>query len=204
MTSGLSELQRDALIELFNIGVGKAANSLSQVINQEITLSAPWIDVLQGSQIGVLASLIRSSRVCAISQCFTGLIETRAFLVFPEGKTLEIVRRMLGETISIGELGEMEQEALSEIGNIILNSCISAISEVLYTEFHSSLPVYHSGSINEILVSNSRLEGEMAMLLHIDFSIPSDQVDGHLIFFMSLPSFRALIKQIDQFLQRIG
>ena len=37
----LSELENDLLGELFNIGVGRAANSLSQMVNQEVTLSVP-------------------------------------------------------------------------------------------------------------------------------------------------------------------
>jgi chemotaxis protein CheC len=204
MIPGLSELQCDTLVEIFNIGVGRAANSLNQIISQEIMLSVPRIDLLQGSQIETVNSLIRSPRICAVSQDFTGIIEARTLLVFPEGKTMGIVRGMLGETVDIGELGEMEQEALSEIGNIILNACIGAISEVLHAEFHCSAPAYHSGLNSEILASNSLLDGEITMILHIDFSIPSDQIDGHLFFFMTLFSFNALIKQIDQLLQNMA
>lgn len=203
MTTELTELQRDALTEIFNVGVGQAANSLSQIVGQEIALSVPRLDILSGARPEALNSLIRSPRICAISQDFAGIIDTRAFLVFPEGKTLEIVRRMLGETVSLGELGEMEQEALSEIGNIILNSCISAISEVFGSEFRSSLPTYHSGSVIDVLVSNNPLNAELLLLLHIDFSIPSDRIDGHLVFFMALPSFNVLTQRIDRFLKNI-
>ena len=46
----LDELELDLLAELFNIGVGKAANSLSQMVDQEIKLSVPSIDFKTVSQ----------------------------------------------------------------------------------------------------------------------------------------------------------
>jgi chemotaxis protein CheC len=203
MTTELSELQHDALVEIFNIGVGQAANSLSQIVGDEIALSVPEINILRGERIEGLKRIIRSPRVCAVSQNFTGDIETEAFLIFPEGKTLEIVRRMLGDAVGIGELGEIEQEAMSEIGNIILNACISAISELLHAGFNSSLPVYRLGSVSDILSHGGNHADGLLMLLYIDFSIPTNQVDGYLVFFLPQLSFDALIRKIDQFLSGI-
>lgn len=42
----LTDLQRDALLEIFNIGVGNAANSMSQLINEEIRLSVPKLQIV--------------------------------------------------------------------------------------------------------------------------------------------------------------
>ena len=205
MATQLSDHQLDALTEIFNIGVGQAASSMSQIVDEEIALSVPKIEIMQGSrQADTIKSAIRSPRICAVSQDFIGSINAKAFLFFPEGKTREIVRRMLGELVSADELSEMEQEALSEIGNIILNSCFSALSDVLQADFQSSLPAYHLGPVDEILPASSARDGDLMMLLHIDFSMPRAKIDGYLVFLMTLPSFNALIKQVDQFLLGIG
>ena len=37
----LTELETDLLTELFNIGVGKAADSLSRMVNKTVQLSLP-------------------------------------------------------------------------------------------------------------------------------------------------------------------
>ena len=201
MTTQLTELQQDALIEIFNVGVGHAANSMSQIAGEEITLSVPRFDILQGAdQAGAIRAAIHSQHICAVSQDITGSLDAKAFLIFPEGKTQEIVRRMLGESVSVEELNEMEQEALSEIGNIILNSCFSALSDVLQSSFQSSLPAYHLGSVDQILLpANIPQDDDLLMLLHIDFFMPSAHIDGYLIFLMTLTSFNALLKKIDQF-----
>ena len=205
MTNDLSELQRDALIEIFNIGVGQAANSMSQIVGEAIDLSVPTVEILYGdNQADAISRLTLSPRICAVSQDFIGAISARAFLIFPEGKTREVVRRMLGDSVSTDELSEMEQEALSEIGNIILNSCMSSLSDALQTSFYCSPPAYHLGQVGEVLPINDTHGGDLLMLCHIDFSMPKAKIDGYLVFLLTLPSFNALIKQIDQFLLSIG
>jgi chemotaxis protein CheC len=200
----LSELQHDALVEIFNVGVGQAANSMSQIVGDAITLAVPKVDLISGkNQAEAIGAIIHNPRICAVSQNFTGGMEAKAFLIFPEGKTREIVRRMMGELVSAEDLSEMEQEALSEIGNIILNSCFSSMSDLLQVEFQSSLPTYHLGSIGEVLSVQENNDDNLLLLLHIDFSMPSDQINGYLVFLLTLPSFTVLIKQIDKFLSDI-
>ena len=199
----ITDLQRDALLEIFNIGVGNAANSMSQLINEEIKLSVPKLQVVLKDHAEIISAFIQSQRICAVSQDFTGPLNARAFLVFPEGKTHEIVRRMLGEMVSADELNTMEEEALSEIGNIILNACISSMSELLQSDFESSLPFYHLGTAFSVLSSNEASDNQFMLLLHIDFSMPKEKIDGYLIFLLSLQSFNELIKKVDVFLSRI-
>lgn len=195
----LSELQRDALIEIFNIGVGQAASSLSQIVGETITPSVPTLTILHSNdRAGAINTTANRPRICAVSQDFTGGIDAKAFLIFPEGKTHEIVRRMIGESVGADGLDEMEQEALSEIGNIILNSCMSSLSETLQTGFYCSIPVCHLGFADEILLAHSAHD-DLLILCHIDFSILRTKSDGYLGFLLNSPSFTALAKQADQF-----
>ncbi|MDD5181073.1 MAG: chemotaxis protein CheC [Gallionellaceae bacterium] len=201
MTLHISDIQKNALIEIFNIGVGQAANSLSQIVGEVITPSVPTIAILHSDdQADAISTITRKPRICAVSQDFTGGFDARAFLIFPEGKTREIVRRMLGESVSADELSKMEQEALCEIGNIILNSCSSALSDILHISFHSSIPAYHLGFADEILFAHSANNDDLLILCHIDFSIPSARSDGYLVFLLSPPSFNMLTRQVEQFL----
>lgn len=201
MTLPLSEHQQDALIEIFNIGMGKAASCMSHIGGEEIALSVPRLNILCGAdQADTIKAAIRSPCICAVSQDFTGSLDIRAFLIFPEGKTQEVVRRMIGESFGTDELSGLEQEALSEIGNIILNSCISSLSEALQDDFHCSLPTYHMGSADEILFAGNGRDDDLLIRFYMDFPTPSAHIDGYLVFLLNLPSFNALIKQIDQFL----
>ena len=97
----LSELQRDALIEIFNIGVGQAAHTMSQIVGEMVALSVPEIKLFfEKNQAEAISTMISSPRICAVSQDFTGCMDAKALLIFPEGKTNEIVLRMVGEMVS--------------------------------------------------------------------------------------------------------
>lgn len=205
MSTDLSELQRDALAEIFNIGVGQAASSMSQIVGEPIMLSVPLIELLSGGkQAEAISEIIQTPRICAVSQEFSGSMGAKAFLIFPEGKTREIVRRMVGDSVSAEELSEMEQEALSEIGNIILNSCFSSMSDLLRVAFKSSLPAYHLGPVGEVLSLHAGKESEsLLLLLHIDFSMPNADIHGYLVFLLTLPSFNSLLELVDRFLESV-
>ena len=200
MTPHLSYFQKDALAEIFNIGVGQAASSLSQIVGETITPSVPTVTILHSDdQAGAVNAITQRPRIYAVSQDFTGGIDARAFLIFPEGKTQEIVRRMIGESVGADGVGEIEQEALSEIGNIILNACMSSLSEILQTSFHCSIPACHQGFANEILSAQGNHD-DLLILCHIDFSIPRTKSDGYLAFLLGHSSFNVLVKRVDQLL----
>jgi chemotaxis protein CheC len=89
--------------------------------------------------------------------------------MFPEDKSLEIVRLMVGEAVPLKELTEMEQEAMCEIGNIMLNSCVGTLANIFQRELQGSLPQYHVGTSDEILTATGSAADSVVLMLHIDF-----------------------------------
>ena len=66
----LNELQLDALGEIFNIGVGRAASSLSLIVSDEVLLSAPRVQIVhreQAAEILGRSALIKFSTACCSS-----------------------------------------------------------------------------------------------------------------------------------------
>ncbi|KRC03431.1 chemotaxis protein CheC [Duganella sp. Root198D2] len=199
----LTELEHDALVELFNIGVGQAASAMSEIVNETVTMSVPAISFLTRA---TAAKLLTSrsggnGRLCGISQHYSGAFETEAILMFPEEKSQEIVRLMVGEAMPLAELSAMEQEAMSEIGNILLNSCVGSLANLLGHELHGSLPDYHLSYSEEILALAG--SGETAVLmLHIEFVIERQQIAGDIAFIMDVTALHGLKQHVAEFLDR--
>ncbi|MEI9986687.1 MAG: chemotaxis protein CheC [Aliidongia sp.] len=141
MTPQLSSLEIDAVAEILNIGVGRAASSLSQMVKEEIQLSVPHAEVLYGVAAQEHLAL-KGDRMVAVREEFSGLISGAAALLFPQSRSLDLVRMVLDEDLSPEEVAELEQEALVEIGNIILNGCLSSIADALTGEIETSIPCY--------------------------------------------------------------
>lgn len=200
----LSELHLDALTEVFNIGAGRAAASLSEIVGDEVKLSVPRIQLYQSSEITAEALSLNSPRLGAVSQHFSGPFDADAMLLFTEERALEIVRDMMGSQLSIEELAEFEQEAMCELGNIILNACLSSMADILNISLESSLPTYKVDSSMAIVQGIVAATHQPFMLaLHIDLAIEKRHSEGNLVFLLSSSSLQELLTHIDRFVSGI-
>ena len=136
----LTELQLDALTELVNLGVSNAASSLRQMVREEVILSVPEVCIVTREQ--AIANLGESAEksLIAVHQDFEGEIGGRAILIFPEAKSMELVRALVGAALSVEDITELEHEALAETGNVLLNSCLATIADSLHCSLRISLP----------------------------------------------------------------
>ena len=147
----LTELQLDALKELMNIGMGRAAATLNSMIHEEIKLSVPDIDFATPEKVLQKMKVGDDKEVSYVVQTFSGhFIQTDALLVFSHKESLELVSLFLGNSSIPEELTALEQEAMNEIGNIVLNARIGSLSDLLGDEVSGSLPEFyecHAGDI---------------------------------------------------------
>jgi chemotaxis protein CheC len=200
----LTELHLDALTEVFYVGAGRAAASLSEIVGDEVKLSVPAIEIKKSSEADATVMELHSARFGAVSQQFSGPFDAEAILLFTEEHALEIVRDMMGSQMSIEELAEFEQEAMCELGNIILNACLSAMADMLQISLNSSLPSYKIATTDEIFQGMTQSTDQPYILvLHMDLTIEKRHSEGHLIFLLSSVSLHNLKMQIDRFLGAI-
>jgi chemotaxis protein CheC len=200
----LTELHLDALTEVFNVGAGRAAASLSEIVGDEVKLSVPLVEIKKSSEADTAVIELNSARFGAVRQQFSGPFDADAMLLFTEDHALEIVRDMMGSQMSIEELAEFEQEAMCELGNIILNACLSAMADMLQISLNSSLPSYKIATTEEIFQGIiSSPDQPYVLVLHIDLKIEKRHSEGNLIFLLSSMSLKNLVLQIDRFLGNI-
>lgn len=198
----LNDLQRDALGEIFNIGVGRAASSLSQIVNDTVLLSAPEVTLVRREDASRVLLGSEFRQFSTVSQHFSGAFDAEAMLIFPESNALEIVRLMVGPHMSIEELSEFEQEAMCEVGNIILNACMSALADLFHIALHGTLPIHRFGDTQSL----SLLGGidQMVLVLQVDMTISQQRVQGHILFLLSVVSMQSLLDCLDTYLRENG
>ncbi|WP_431860838.1 chemotaxis protein CheX [Azospirillum sp.] len=198
----LDELERDALTELLNMGVSRAATFLSKMVSDQVALSVPSVSIV-GRETAIEAfSRGGPTQFVAVGQNFQGRFSGRALLVFPEVNSLELVRAAVGDGYSLEEIVDLEQEALTEMGNVILNGCLSMIANALRESLSISLPSLLRGDGRAILYSHDDTDvpSDQVLLLYIDFSIRSRAIRGYIALLMDLPSLTALRELIHRFI----
>jgi chemotaxis protein CheC len=167
----LTELERDAITELANIGVSRAASSLRQMVGHQVLLSVPSVDVLSRKSAAALIGEREADTLIAVRQAFTGAFDGRALLIFPQTNSLHLLKAIIGDDISPDEQAEMEQEALAETGNVILNGCLGTIANMLRNSLAMSLPTVVRGSGAELFESGPGQDRE-GLVLFLSISAP--------------------------------
>ncbi|MDO7841787.1 chemotaxis protein CheX [Sphingomonas immobilis] len=200
----LGELERDALTEIVNIGVSRAASSLRKMIGDHVTLSVPSIDVVSQSRAARLISEREAADLVAVRQDFSGPFSGRALLIFPEANSLELVRAVTGDSLTAQEVVEMEHEALTETGNIILNSCLATMANMLKRSLTMTIPEVLRGNGATLfgVGANETADG-LVLFLYIDFAVRKRDIRGYIAMIMDIPSLEVLKELLDEFIARV-
>jgi len=193
----LTELERDALAELSNVAMARAATSLRQMVQTEVLLSVPSVQIMTPDEAAEIVGKPDNPNLVAVRQDFSGPFAGRALLIFPEATSLELVRAVAGQQLAIEDIVDLEDEALAETGNIILNSWVATLANLLKKRLTMSLPMVIRRDRHHIFES-AKPDVAVILFLHIKFDIRSKQIGGYVALMMDVPSIgelRALIAE---------
>jgi len=200
----LSELERDALTEIVNIGVSRAASSLRKMVGHEVHLSVPSIEIVSQPRAARLISERELDALVAVRQSFAGAFSGRALLIFPEANCLELVRAVTGDALDADEVLEMEQEALAETGNVILNSCLATMANMLKRSLTMTIPeVLRGNGATLFEIAEGQTADGLVLFLYIDFAVRQRDIRGYIAMLMDLPSLAILRDLLDEFIARV-
>jgi chemotaxis protein CheC len=211
MTSGqashdpvLTELERDALAEIANIGVSHAAASLRKMVGQQVILTVPSVEVVNHRIAAAMMNEREGSDLVAVRQEFSGSFSGRALLMFPKANSSALVRIVVGNELSAEELNAIEEEALAETGNIILNGCLATVANLLRLSLTLSLPAVVRGNGPQLLEIRTDAESEgLILFLYINFSVREIDIRGYIALMMDLPALVNLKRLLGEFIASV-
>lgn len=199
--------EHDLIVELMNLGVGRAAHALSQLVSDEVLLSVPRLEFISVPEAQDAFRKDLPPFLAGVMQDFEGFINGRAALLFPEARSLELVNAMIGEELSADEITELEQETLAELGNILLNHCLATLANQLKQQVKTDIPRAFNSSVSE-LPTNLNLpcndaSNTLVMLVQIDFSLRHSALRGYLAFVIDLQSADSFLLALREYLAEL-
>ena len=200
----LTELEQDALTEVVNIGVSRAAASLRKMVGYQVLLSVPAVEIVTRRKAGKLLGERESNGLVAVEQSFSGAFAGRAMLIFPQAHSLALARAVAGDDISNEDLADLEQEALAETGNVILNSCLATMANMLKRPLTMSIPIVNKGDASSLFREPVKDDEDgLVLFLYINFSIHQRDLRGYIAMMMDMPSMHSLKELLGQFIQQV-
>jgi chemotaxis protein CheC len=185
--TALTELERDALSEIANIAMGRAANSIRVMVGHQVLLSVPAAEILSKKAAALAVATPDDRILVAVRQDFKGAFSGRALLIFPETSSLELMRAVIGRSLSLKDVIEIQDEALAEIGNVILNSWLATIANLLKRNLTVAVPTVIRGDSKRVFgVEESGTT--FVLFLRIKFEINHFQMHGYIALLMEVPS----------------
>ena len=185
----------DGMVELVNIGVGRSAGSLNALTGYHVTLTVPQI---------TLCDIVRLKEelpqpdqpFVIIHQDYSGQFEGTALLMFPLESAEGLFHLMTGEQKKTPENEELWQMTFTEIANIIVNSVMGSITNVLETKVKFHIPEYHEDSLVHILTDSRFVNEERIAVVHTIFEVKEKDISGRIAVLFTARSIEAIGESI--------
>jgi chemotaxis protein CheC len=189
--------QIDAIQEIVNIGVGRAASVLNEMLEAPIRLQVPYIKI--GSLLDFQSEMetrLGGEQVAAVRQDFSGSFSGLAELVFPTDSASILAAVLTGEELGTPDLDAVRIGTLSEIGNILINSVIGSISNVLNQRLDYAIPSYIEDTVENLINVGDNQQENTILLAQTQFFIEQLQIRGDIILVFEVGSFDVLLDAI--------
>lgn len=197
MSSSPSPLQLDALKEIVNTGVGRAAAALNEMVSAHIDLDVPGIEIFRPSSPDATPPGLDSGILSCVQLGFFGDFSGTAALVFPPVSATKLVAALIGIAEDDPSIEAMKAGTLNEVGNIIINSVIGTIGNMLERPFDFTIPNYLEGHLADLVRPVEPWNRAQVLLVKTRFRIRDLHVEGNIFLIFELGSFEVLLSAID-------
>jgi chemotaxis protein CheC len=190
----------DAVTEIVNIGVGKAAGQLNQMTGSHIHLQIPSISIIPFQDLNSSElSIFSGEKLSAVLLNFKGSFSGISAVVFPPESASALVMLLTGEKEDSRDLDPMRIEALKEVGNIIINAMMGSIANVLSEHLQYSIPVYYEGPILESsAMKRNSSSDDWILIAKTNFLIESIHIHGDILLLLEVGTLDRLVDSIQK------
>lgn len=189
----LTEESLDILTELVNIGVGRAAGSLSDLLGMRIDLMVPQVRVALVDHPCSVAADNSGAGATVVTQEFKGTISGRSALVLPQTSGLTLAHLLAGTEEVAEELDLELTGVLLEVGNILLNSVMGSLANAVQDNLEYTVPEITPCPVTR---RTNLGEGSESLIADVQFSVRERDIGGSVVIIFTWGSVQTLIDAV--------
>jgi len=153
MDLSMTDLERDIIREILNIGLARAADSFAIIAQERVLLEVPNIDLLMSDDIRHKVRDYQSRHV-AIQSDIRGDFNGTTLMFFSGQHVQRLSRVCLRmKTLESLEVNELQESLLLEISNIITGALVTQLANILKANIYGAPPIAPRGDIADNLQS---------------------------------------------------
>ena len=202
----LTQTQQDALIELLNIGFGRAAASLSELTGHRVLLEVPQVSVHPIDDLNRTLRVYLDDQVASVHQIFSGPVGGDALLILNHAAAGMLKELLTNEPPLPLPIDASAREVLTEVGNILLNACLGTFGNILQVQVSFSVPHLNLDTLHAVMQSLlvNREGLRYALVVHAGFRLRDAAVTGYLVIVLSVASLDRLIRAVEAWEREAG
>ena len=176
--------------EVLSRGCRDAAVLLRETAGQSVDLTVSHVDFLTAETRVACAEVGDQPVLLGASQEFSGDLSGLAYILLEASQALTLVRTLLGQHRDPDFMTEIDQSALTEIANIVINACLDDLAKGCRGEVRSAAPMPVRGTLATVLRSGADVSvGTMVLCLKLIFKLPAHDIAGELLLLTQTDSF---------------
>lgn len=191
----ISPVQHDALVELLNIGFGRAGASLSKLTGQRVLLEVPHVAIRPLDQLNTTLAALVEDQVASVHQVFSGPVGGDALLMLDPAAAAALKELLTDEPALPLALDGSAREMLTEVGNVLLNACIGTFGNLLKVPIAFSVPDIDIASLQNVLQRLTASGDAMryALVVTSGFRLRGSEVTGYVVIILTVQSLSRLL-----------
>ncbi|MCP4460872.1 MAG: hypothetical protein GY816_23060 [Cytophagales bacterium] len=194
----LSEKQMDTISEIINIGVGNGSASLSKMIDGEILLNVPYVNVISFEEVLVELNKLGVEDLHAVELQFSGEYEGSANVILPEDSATQLASILIHEDPASDTLIEMKDGIMIEVGNILLNAIMGSFGDILNAPLDYRIPRSFQGNISGLHDQLDHEKFSQVLICRTNFSARGKNISGEILIMYEMRSFDKLKKVLEK------
>lgn len=188
------DVVKDIIGELINSGVGRAAKSMNELLNHEIQMSVPVIQILKTDETRDYIAKFNASKYVNVIQSFCGNLQGKGIVSFPviKGKTLVNMLLETSENCAL-DFNLDEREAILEVGNLIINAVQGVISDMVGQEVECQLPEINFD--DRILPVDMLREDDIYIIGEMILAVKGIDIEGSILLIYAYENLELLLEK---------
>ena len=195
----LSAVQQDALVELINIGFGRAAASLSKLTGHRVQLEVPQVAMCPIDELSERLRPLVHNEVATVHQIFSGPVAGDALLVLDQPSAAILKELLTNEPALPLDIDASAREVITEIGNVLLNACLGTFGNLLKIQVSFSVPHLTleklDSMVGSVAIGHQGLR--YALIVHAAFRLKNSSLTGYLVIVLGVASIDRLIRAVE-------
>ena len=192
-------LELDVMKEISSIGTSHAATALSKLLQKEIRITIPEVNILGYEEavdkIGYIEELVTATLV-RMSNEVNGLM----LFIFKLDLANAVLEKLIGRRYdSFEELDELAYSALEEIGNIIICSYVNAFTQLVGVEIDLSVrssTVNMLGGVLTVPMAEYGYVTDKLMYINAEFIMGGEKLSDGLLMLPDIESLNSILEKL--------